>query len=102
MVLTSNSRFSISGLSIDMSILFCCLFCFVFLLIPFSLTTENGQDMERLLLDYGLICYVKVFLRLRAVLFHRSLKVHQTVNRAELFLKKKFPFCQRKEFWKEE
>jgi len=72
-----------------MSILFCCLFRFVFLLIPFSLTTENGQDMARLLLDYGLICYVKVFLRLWAVLFHRSLKVHQTVNRAEFFFLKK-------------
>ncbi len=70
--------------------------CFVFLLIPFSLTTENGQDMEKLLLDYGLICYMKVFLRLWAVLFHRSLKVHQTVNRAEIFFKKKSPSVREK------
>jgi len=52
--------------------------------------------MERLLLDYGLICYVKVFLRLWAVLFHRSLKVHQTVNRAEFFFKKKIPLLSEK------
>ncbi len=71
--------------------------CFVFLLIPFSLTTENRQDMERLLLDYGLICYVKVFLRLWAVLlFHRSLKVHQTVNRAEFFYKRISPSVREK------
>jgi hypothetical protein len=65
-------------------------------LIPFSLTTENGQDMERLLLDYSLICYVKVFLRLWAVLFHRSLKVHQTVNRAEFLKKNKNPLLSEK------